>query len=91
MLLARQPEALQDLTEALGVYDNRELLDKEHMYKRFNPQVMSNPIYIKPVYVRIRYTYMPIMLFNVGCKPCLDIHGFALQRPDVASQESSNS
>jgi hypothetical protein len=28
MLLARQPEALQDLTEALGVYDNRELLDK---------------------------------------------------------------
>ena len=44
MLLVRQPQALQDLTEALGVYDNRELLDKEHMYKRFNPQVMSNPI-----------------------------------------------
>jgi hypothetical protein len=40
MLLARLPEALLDLTEALGVYDNRELLDKEHMYKRFNPQVL---------------------------------------------------
>jgi hypothetical protein len=44
MLLVRQPQALQDLAEALGVYDNRELLDKEHMNKRFNPQVLSNPI-----------------------------------------------
>ena len=40
MLLVRQPEALPDLTEALGVFDSRELLDKEHMYKRFNPQVL---------------------------------------------------
>ena len=47
MLLARQPEALQDFTEALGVYDNRELLDKEHMYKRFNPQVLSCHILIR--------------------------------------------
>jgi hypothetical protein len=39
MLLFRRPEALQDFTEALGVYDNRQILDKEHMYKRFNPQV----------------------------------------------------
>ena len=39
MLLFRMPEALHDFTEALGVYDNRQILDKEHMYKRFNPQV----------------------------------------------------
>ncbi len=41
MLLVRKPETLQDLTEALGVYDTRELLDKENMYKCFNPQVHS--------------------------------------------------
>ena len=41
MLLFRMPEALQDFTEALGVYDNRQILDKEHMYKRFNPQVYN--------------------------------------------------
>ncbi len=40
MLLVRQPEALPDLTEVLGVFDSRELLDKEHMHKRFNPQVL---------------------------------------------------
>jgi hypothetical protein len=62
MLLARQPEALQDLTEALGVYDNRELLDKEHMYKRFNPQVLSDHILIP---ASARSTYMPKLL----CKP----------------------
>ncbi len=39
MLLFRKPEALPDFTEALGVYDNRQILDKEHMYKRFNPEV----------------------------------------------------
>jgi hypothetical protein len=66
MLLARQPEALQDLTEALGVYDNRELLDKEHMYKRFNPQVMFNFI-LQLVSIKIRRTYKANMLFNVGC------------------------
>ncbi len=43
MLLFRRPEALQDFTEALGVYDNRNFLDKEHMYKRFNPQVNITP------------------------------------------------
>ncbi len=40
ILLVRQPEALSDLTEASGVFDTRELLDKEHIYKRFNPQVL---------------------------------------------------
>jgi hypothetical protein len=64
MFLARQPEALQDLTEALGVYDNRELLDKEHMYKRFNPQVLSCHILIRT----------SLNLFAIlGCQPCLDL------------------
>jgi hypothetical protein len=66
MLLARQPDALQDLTEALGVYDNRELLDKEHMYKRFNPQVMPNYI-LQPVSNIVLRTNKRNMLFTIGC------------------------
>ena len=76
MLLARQPEALQDLTEALGVYDNREVLDKEHMYKRFNPQVLSCHILERT----------SLNLFAIlGYQPCLDLDCYAIQRPNMAS------
>jgi hypothetical protein len=66
MLLARQPDSLQDLTEALGVYDYRELLDKEHMYKRFNPQVMPYFI-LQPVSNIVLRTNKRNMLFTIGC------------------------
>ena len=54
MLLVRKPETLPDLTEALGVYDTRELLDKEHMYKRFNPQVHSFSL----LFINLRSSYV---------------------------------
>jgi hypothetical protein len=61
MLLFRMPEALQDFTEALGVYDNRQILDKEHMYKRFNPQVY--------IFVSVYYSNCSLYVYIISPMP----------------------
>ncbi len=41
MLLTRRSDMLGKFTAALGVYASREMLDRESMFGRFDPKVLS--------------------------------------------------
>jgi hypothetical protein len=46
MLFMVRPDNLSLMTEALGNYESREQLDKESMYGRFDPQVITQNLHI---------------------------------------------
>ncbi len=48
MLFMVRPENLSLMSEALGKYESREQLDKESMYGRFDPQVITQKCTFHP-------------------------------------------